>query len=134
MGRARAGQARPQPRFRLLVVDDEAGIREILSAILAQEGYEIQTAEDGVRALELMAQFRPHLVVTDLNMPRMSGLELLQVMRERFPGIPVIFVSGNSPGDQPHAGALADAFVPKGSGIVAQLGATVAELLSARAV
>src|SRR5579864_8798146 len=78
--------ARTRPR--LLVVDDEEAIREVTSAMLAEQGYEILTAEDGLQALELLPQFCPDLVVTDLRMPRMSGFELLKVMRERFPRLP----------------------------------------------
>jgi chemosensory pili system protein ChpA (sensor histidine kinase/response regulator) len=80
------------------VVDDDAAIREITSAMLAEKGYEVWTAEDGLEALELLSRLRPDLIVTDLEMPRMSGFELLEIVRERFPRLPCIAVSGRFSG------------------------------------
>src|SRR5512146_113734 len=75
-GSRQVGRTSPEERLRLLVVDDDEAIREIISAMLTEQGYEIVTAEDGQQALDLLPQFCPHLVVTDLRMPRMSGDEL----------------------------------------------------------
>ncbi|MGF1464910.1 MAG: sigma-54-dependent transcriptional regulator [Sandaracinaceae bacterium] len=63
---------------RILVVDDEANAREALAALLSDEGYEIQTAADGAEALGLLEPFDPEVVLTDLKMPKVDGLELLE--------------------------------------------------------
>lgn len=81
-------------RARLLLVDDEPAIREVTSALLAWEGYDVSTAEDGVEAMGQLVEPLPDLVISDLRMPRMSGFELLTLVRERFPHVPVIAMSG----------------------------------------
>jgi CheY-like chemotaxis protein len=115
----------------LLVVDDDEAIREIIAAMLTEQGYEIVTAEDGQQALELLPQIRPHLVVTDLRMPRMSGDELVRIMRESFPLLPVIVVSGEFLPDESPATVLADAFIPKGGCFITALEVKITQLLSA---
>jgi len=69
-----AGEGRP----RALVVDDDPGVRYTLREILESEGLEVEEAEDGVRALERLEPFQPDLVLADLRMPRMDGMELLR--------------------------------------------------------
>ena len=119
---------KPLP-IRLLVVDDDPAIREVASAMLVEEGYEILTAEDGLQALELLQRFNPDLVITDLQMPRMSGFELVKIMHERFPQLPVIVISGEfGEYDRPPE-VTAAAFFSK-SGSFTTLGAKVLELLS----
>src|ERR1041385_8059054 len=70
---------------RLLIVDDDEAVREVTSDALSELGYLIETAQDGKAALQVIDKFQPDLVITDLRMPRMSGFELLQVLREQFP-------------------------------------------------
>jgi DNA-binding NtrC family response regulator len=65
-------------RPRALVVDDDPGVRYTLREILESEGLEVQEAEDGVQALEKLEPFQPDLVLADLRMPRMDGMELLR--------------------------------------------------------
>ncbi|MGE5056743.1 MAG: response regulator [Acidobacteriota bacterium] len=120
----------PEGRSRLLVVDDDEAIREIISAMLTEQGYEIVTAGDGRQALELTRQFRPHLVVTDLRMPGMAGDELVRVMRERFPQLPVIVVSGEFLADEFLTSVPADAFIPKGGCFITALEVKITQLLS----
>ena len=60
----------------VLVVDDDPAIRELVIEALRDEGYEISSAEDGVRALEIVQENNPDLVLTDIVMPRLSGPEL----------------------------------------------------------
>jgi CheY-like chemotaxis protein len=121
----------PAGAYRLLVVDDEPAIRDVTAAMLTEEGFEVVTAQDGAEALDLLPLFRPHLVITDLRMPRMSGFELLKVLRQRFTRLPVIAVSGASPGDGVSPTVIADAFLPKaGGGYIAALRTKVMELLS----
>jgi CheY-like chemotaxis protein len=123
----------PARSFRLLVVDDEPSIREVTSAMLAEQGYEVLTAEDGQEALEVLPRFRPDLVVTDLRMPRLSGFELLEIIRKQFPGLPVIAVSGEYSGNELPPNLDADAFLQKGSCYIDPLGAKISELLSTAA-
>lgn len=120
--------------IRLLVIDDNPAIREVTSAILAEQGYAVLTAEDGRQALDLLPEFHPDLVVTDLRMPRMSGFELLKILREHFPRLPVIAVSGEFLGDDLPPSVIADAFLPKGGCYLAALEAKITELLSATAI
>ncbi|MCC7542547.1 MAG: sigma-54-dependent Fis family transcriptional regulator [Deltaproteobacteria bacterium] len=82
---------------RVLVVDDDADGREALALLLADEGYSVETAEDGERGLEQVATFGPDVVVTDVNMPGMDGLELLRRARDEDPhlGVVVMTAFGN---------------------------------------
>ncbi|HUI30352.1 MAG TPA: sigma-54 dependent transcriptional regulator [Candidatus Acidoferrales bacterium] len=67
---------------RVLIVDDEERIRNILAAILKDENYEVATANDGTEALNKMADFMPHVAIVDLQMPRMNGLETISQMMQ----------------------------------------------------
>ena len=78
---------------RLLVVDDDESLRWVTQAQLQQSGYDVAAAADGNAALEAMRQVPPDLVITDLKMPGMSGLELLRKIREDYPEIIVIMVT-----------------------------------------
>ena len=66
---------------KILVVEDDQHIRRIISMWLERNGHEVLTAEDGVLALELIRTEAPDLLVTDVNMPKMSGIELLETVR-----------------------------------------------------
>ena len=124
-------KAATQFRFRILVVDDEPSICEIAGQILESEGYEVLTAKDGVDGLNALSKSLPDLIISDLNMPRMSGFEFLAVVRERFPHIATIAMSGgHSSGEMP-IGILADAFLQKGNYTIQQLSHEVSKLLSA---
>lgn len=107
----------PDTRLRLLVVDDEPSLRESFSLIFHQLGYDVRSAEDGFAALFEMGKLIPDILLCDLNMPGMSGFELLSVVRRRFPAIPVIAMSGAFSGSAVPSGVAADAFYQKGSGI-----------------
>src|SRR5262249_1981412 len=78
------------PKARILVVDDEAAARSGLEKLLRQEGYAVVTAEDGPTALKLASERPPDVVVTDLSMPGMNGVELLTKLREQDRELPVI--------------------------------------------
>ena len=77
----------------VLIVDDEANARKGLAALLEQEGYGVVTAADGLQAFDLLATTTPDIVVTDLRMPRMDGLELLKRVKQSYEDIPVIVVT-----------------------------------------
>ncbi|MFH2203549.1 MAG: response regulator [Elusimicrobiota bacterium] len=87
-------------RKRILIVDDEATIRRVLSRLLAGSGHEIMTAEDGREALEMIQQRPPDLVLLDINMPRLGGMRLLELVKKIRPGLPVIMVTGVDDPDQ----------------------------------
>ena len=78
---------------RLLVVDDEPSIRDLLSASLRFAGYDVVTAADGASALALAEKHRPHLVVLDVMMPDMDGYEVTRKLRERGRDVPVLFLT-----------------------------------------
>jgi DNA-binding response OmpR family regulator len=78
---------------RVLVVDDDARTREAVARLLGEEGYDATVASDGEEASSLLASWRPDLVLTDLNMPRLDGRGLLQRVRSVLPGTPVIVLS-----------------------------------------
>ena len=80
-------------RKRILVVDDDESLRWVTQAQLQQGGYEVTAVADGNAALESIRQAPPDLVITDLKMPGMSGLELLRKIRTDYPGIIVIMVT-----------------------------------------
>ena len=71
------------PGERLLIIDDEAGLREFMRLFLSREGYEVHSAASGEVGLELYDRLRPDLVLTDLTMPGMNGLEVLRRVKER---------------------------------------------------
>lgn len=118
-------------RARLLVVDDEPAIREVTSALLAAEGYDVSTAEDGLEAVGHLVDPLPDLVISDLRMPNMSGFELLKFVRDRFPHVPVIAMSGEFSAKEVPPGLLADAFLQKGTFTIEQLYSTITALISA---
>jgi CheY-like chemotaxis protein len=99
----------------VLLVEDDGGLRVVLSAMLARTGYQVRTAWDGVSALLEIETGVPDIVVSDLNMPRMSGFELLSTVRAQFPSIPLIAMSGTFSGDRVPDGVVADAFYEKGA-------------------
>jgi len=103
------------PKKRILIVEDYASIRETMSRLLAAAGYEVSTAEHGFSALLQLKRGAPDLILSDLNMPQMSGFEFLSVVRRRFPEVLVVAMSGAyGAGDAVPGGVIADAFYAKG--------------------
>jgi DNA-binding NtrC family response regulator len=84
---------RSRSKVRVLVVDDEQSARSGMERLLRQEGYTVDTAADGASALGVAAEHPPDVVVTDLKMPGMDGLELVAKLRAQDPDIPVIVVT-----------------------------------------
>ena len=80
-------------RFRILVVDDEPAQREMVSGFLKKQGFDVSTAESGVKALQLFRQESIDLILTDQKMPNMSGSDLLQAVRAINPETPVILMT-----------------------------------------
>ncbi|MBM3520919.1 MAG: sigma-54-dependent Fis family transcriptional regulator, partial [Alphaproteobacteria bacterium] len=81
----------------ILIVDDEADIRELISGILQDEGHETRLAHNSDSALAEVDSRRPSLIVLDiwLQGSKLDGLELLQIIKERHPDVPVVIISGH---------------------------------------
>jgi CheY-like chemotaxis protein len=107
------------------VVDDDASIRQTFTLLLSSWGYTVTTAVDGYDALGKLLQTVPDLIICDLSMPRLSGNDLLPLVRRRFPHIPIIVATGNP--DQ--VLSLADAVYVKGNDQPQDLMRTVAKLV-----
>lgn len=79
----------------ILLVDDEAGIRKVLSIALSDLGYQVHTAENGVEALRIFEEKRPPIVLTDIKMPEMDGIELLRRLKKISPDTEIIMITGH---------------------------------------
>jgi len=106
---------------RLLIVDDDPSIRMSMSLVLAEMGYAVRSAEDGFSALAELRDEIPDVLLSDLNMPGMSGFELLSVVRRRFPSVQTVAMSGAFSGNEVPSGVAADAFYQKGSSLASLL-------------
>lgn len=82
--------------MRVLVVDDEQLITDTLCAILNESGFDAHGAYGGIEALEAVAEYQPHIVLSDVMMPRMSGVELGIQLRNLYPETKVILFSGQT--------------------------------------
>lgn len=82
------------PVKRILVVDDDRGVRESLQAVLSGEGFRVLAAADGLQALSLAASAPPDLVLLDLNMPDQSGWDTFERITSQSPLLPVIVITG----------------------------------------
>jgi CheY-like chemotaxis protein len=105
----------------IVVVDDNPALLRVLSDIFEAHGHTVRTASDGFAALTMMRERMPDVLLSDLNMPGMSGFELLSIVRRRFPAIAVIAMSGAYSGGSVPAGVAADGFYAKGSCSIAEL-------------
>jgi CheY-like chemotaxis protein len=104
-------------RPELIIVDDESSIRTTLSLVFTELGYSVRSASDGFSALALIHECEPNILLSDLNMPGMSGFELLSVVRRIHPTIHVVATSGAFSGKSVPHGIAADAFYEKASGL-----------------
>jgi two-component system capsular synthesis sensor histidine kinase RcsC len=84
---------------RILIVDDDAGIRSALLVALSGMGYEAAAASSGSEALNVFLRNRYDLVITDLQMPGMDGWTLASLIKDRFPNIPVVLMTGQEKED-----------------------------------
>jgi CheY-like chemotaxis protein len=99
----------------LLLVEDDVHLRHLLTAVIGQTGLSVRSAEDGFAALTEIDTSIPDLILSDLQMPGMSGFELLSVVRRRFPAVRVIAMSSAFTGEEIPTGIAADAFYGKAS-------------------
>jgi CheY-like chemotaxis protein len=96
--------AGPLPRARILLVDDDPLISELVVDMLGLEGYVVETASDGVEALRRLESHRYDLVITDLHMPKLDGARFYQVLSQRqtHPLEKIIFLTGTTGGSPEH--------------------------------
>lgn len=103
--------------LRVLIVDDDAFLLDSLSQVLTGYGCKVRSADGAFSALSEIRREMPEVLLCDLNMPGFSGFELLIAVRNRFPQIHVIAMSGAFFGEAIPPGVLADAFYDKGRGV-----------------
>lgn len=113
----------------ILVVDDNLGVRQTLVLLLTMAGYKAISAQNGFEALQNIDKEAPALLLCDLDMPGMSGFELLTIVRRRFPKIAVIAMSGSYEEDAVPEGVVADTFYCKGRKKPIELFQIVAEAI-----
>ena len=89
-------EGRAEARFKVLVVDDERLLADTTAAILRRSGFETKTAYDGFGALDAMASFHPHCLLTDIMMPGMNGMELAIAVTKIHPNTKVVLFSGQA--------------------------------------
>jgi two-component system, chemotaxis family, chemotaxis protein CheY len=82
------------PMAKILVIDDEQGIRHLLDTLLSRKGYDVVLADGGAKGLEIFRRERPDVVVLDLKMPEMDGITVLQQIRSLNSDQPVIILTG----------------------------------------
>jgi PAS domain S-box-containing protein len=93
-GKVRAVLGAAAPAARILVVDDEEGVRSLLRAVLEDGGYQVSEAAEGKEAIRRALSEPVELVITDLVMPGQEGIETIQVLRRRVPEVGIIAISG----------------------------------------
>jgi CheY-like chemotaxis protein len=91
--RKKKGEATSK-RKKILVVEDEFGLQATLKEVFQLEGYEVRVAVDGDEGYQIYRRFKPDLILTDIVMPRMSGLEMVREIRKSDRGIRVVYMSG----------------------------------------
>ena len=82
-------------RFRVMVIDDDPGLREYMEALVTRQGYEVHAVAGGEEALRVLDDANPDLITLDVVLPGMDGLETLQELKQRVPKVPVIMLSGH---------------------------------------
>lgn len=117
-------------RRRILCVDSDAEFVRRCATALRSRGYEVLTASDGFAALQVLRGGQPDLLITELNLQRMSGFELLSVVRNRFPSIGVIAVSGEYTAVTVPDEAICDTFLTKGPNLDFELAAEAERLIT----
>jgi CheY-like chemotaxis protein len=120
---------RTEFKTRILVVEDDGTVRLAISKLLSDAGYDVSSAIDGFDALMHLREAVPDLILSDLNMPQMSGFELLSVVRRRFPEVLVVASSGAYDSSEIPNGVIADAFYAKGQESSSQLLEIISRLL-----
>ena len=119
----------------ILVIDDDLSIQQLFKQFLSGKGHSVSSASDRKEGLHLMKQQRPDLIITDIMMPEMDGLEVVREIRKTYPGLPVIAISGGMRGVSmnflPHAKKIGACHVFEKPVSLSTLGDAVKELLDA---
>ena len=100
---------------RILVIDDEASFRDSVALMLRNEGYRVVAAECGHTAVSAIAAFAFDLIIVDIFMPEMDGLETIEVMRADAPDVPIIAISGYAYGGGPALTDIVEMAVDRGA-------------------
>jgi two-component system response regulator MprA len=122
---------------RILIVDDEAPVAELLEQALRQEGYEVTRAEDGMEAMNRIQAFEPDVVIMDVMMPRLDGVQTTRLLRRNRNFRDVVIVALSARTDQPARDAMREAganLYMRKPFTIARLVERVRELLDARTV
>ncbi len=111
----RPPETQPNARQRILVVDDDHEVRRLTAAVLGRSGYEVDTATDGAAAWDALQLQKYDLLITDNQMPKLSGMELLKKIHAACISLPAIMVSGSLLGKSPapHPELHIEAALPK---------------------
>lgn len=93
---ADARRVRPPPMADILIIDDDPQMRRLLMRVLRPLGHEVREARDGRGGIEEFRRQRPALVISDIVMPDIEGIETIRTLREEAPAMPIIAISGGS--------------------------------------
>ncbi|HZS05003.1 MAG TPA: response regulator [Blastocatellia bacterium] len=116
----------------VLIVEDDFDSRSLLQALLSRKGFDVLSAENGLKALRLLNSFRPDVIVTDQMMPEMTGLELIRAVRQfkLFSETPILLLSAYTPGIHDEAIAAGATAVLEKPGGTLDLAETLGALLN----
>lgn len=92
---ARARRKSSEESFRLLLVEDDDLVAAGLTTLLELEGFTVLTIDRGLAVVEAIKSFKPHVVILDLTLPDLDGIEVFRRLRKRWPDLPVVFSTGN---------------------------------------
>jgi CheY-like chemotaxis protein len=101
----------------VLIADDSEGARKVIHKLLGDAGFNVSEAVDGLDALKKIAQLRPDLIVLDVRMPNMNGIEVASIVKEQFPKIKIILLSMYEIGPMLTSAVGISAVIPKQEGI-----------------
>jgi CheY-like chemotaxis protein len=118
-------------RHQVLIVEDNTAVRNTLSLLLKASGYDVSTAANGLEAVALLKVGLPAVLLSDLNMPEMSGFELLAFARKQFPQLSLVAMSAAyETQESVPGGVTADAYYAKGHGSLKSLLRIISEMTS----
>jgi CheY-like chemotaxis protein len=85
--------------YKVLLVEDNPDLRELFAFVLKSEGYQVITAEDGLLGLRIAEAEQPDIIVTDIAMPQIDGVQMITLLKQKLPlrGIPILALTGYSP-------------------------------------
>lgn len=116
----------------VLVVDDSMLIRHAVTRFLEEHGFSVELATNGLEALQVVSRKRPDLIITDLNMPKMGGAELIEALKTRpdSAAIPIVVVAGRKSQSPEEAPARANLVIYKDIDLESQLEQALASLIN----